>query len=84
MSNEVESAQVSDAMVVPQLSSLAAVDSHAGSCEAEMPSRLLNDAVRSLPYYVVKDLLSIGVRSLCIFYRQITLSKPFLLLHLVN
>ncbi|MBA0836839.1 hypothetical protein Goarm_009032 [Gossypium armourianum] len=66
MSNEVESAQVSDAMEVAQLSSLAAVDSHAGSCEAEMPSRLLNDAVRSLPYHVVKDLLSIGVCSRCV------------------
>ncbi|MBA0866039.1 hypothetical protein Goshw_017403 [Gossypium schwendimanii] len=66
MSNEVESAQVSDAMEVAQLISLAAVDSHAGSCEAEMPSRLLNDAVRSLPYHVVKDLLSIGVCSRCV------------------
>lgn len=66
MSNEVESPQVSDAMEVAQLSSLAAVDSHAGSCEAEMPSRLLNDAVRSLPYHVVKDLLSIGVCSRCV------------------
>ncbi|XP_022769301.1 putative tRNA pseudouridine synthase Pus10 isoform X2 [Durio zibethinus] len=44
--------------------SSSAVESHAGSCDAEM--QLLNDAVRSLPYPVVRDLLSIGVCSRCV------------------
>ncbi|KAE8736177.1 pentatricopeptide repeat-containing protein [Hibiscus syriacus] len=66
MSNEVESAQVSDATEVTQLSSSAGMESHAGSCDEEIPLQLLNDAVRSLPYHVVKDLLSIGVCSRCV------------------
>lgn len=64
MSNESESAQVSDAMEVAQISSLSAVESHAGCCDSKM--RLLNDAVRSLPPHVVKDLSSNGVCSRCV------------------
>ncbi|GMI91373.1 hypothetical protein like AT1G20410 [Hibiscus trionum] len=66
MSNEVESAQVNDATEVNQLSSSAAVESHAGSCDEEMPLLLLNDVVRSIPNHVVKALLSIGVCSRCV------------------
>ena len=62
MFNETKSAQVS---------SLAAVESH----DADM--RLLNVAVRSLPYHVVKDLLSIGVRSLLIFIVKLPNPSPF-------
>ncbi|KAL4335431.1 hypothetical protein GQ457_07G027430 [Hibiscus cannabinus] len=66
MSNEVESVQVSDVTEVNQLSSSAAVESHAGSCDEEMPLQLLNEAVRSIPNHVVKALLSIGVCSRCV------------------
>lgn len=69
MSNESESAQVSDAMEVAQISSLSAVESHAGCCDSKM--RLLNDAVRSLPPHVVKDLSSNGVRCSLIFIDEL-------------
>ncbi|KAK8580783.1 hypothetical protein V6N13_143843 [Hibiscus sabdariffa] len=60
MSNKVESAQVSDATEVTQLNSSAEMESHASSCDEEMPLQVLNVVVRSMPYNVVKDLLSIG------------------------
>ncbi|KAE8674778.1 putative tRNA pseudouridine synthase Pus10-like isoform X2 [Hibiscus syriacus] len=66
MSNEVESAQVSDATEVTLLSSSAEIESHAGSCDEEMTLQLLKDAVQSLPHHVVKDLLSVGVCSRCV------------------
>ncbi|KAK6245633.1 hypothetical protein SCA6_008723 [Theobroma cacao] len=54
MSNDTEPAQVSSV----------AAESHAGACDAEM--QLLEGAVRSLPYHVVKELLSVGVCARCV------------------
>ncbi|OMP03014.1 hypothetical protein CCACVL1_02646 [Corchorus capsularis] len=54
MSNDTESA----------LCSSAAMESHAGACDAE--AQLLNDAVKSLPHHVVKDLLFAGVCPRCV------------------
>ncbi|XP_021284347.1 putative tRNA pseudouridine synthase Pus10 [Herrania umbratica] len=48
----------------PVQASSAVAESHAGACDAEM--QLLEGAVRSLPYHVVKDLLSVGVCARCV------------------
>ncbi|GLT31327.1 hypothetical protein SLA2020_060700 [Shorea laevis] len=58
MYDEMKSASASDAPAEMSVSS-AAVESHVGSGDEEM--QFLSDAIRSLPSYAVKDLLSVGV-----------------------
>ncbi|GLT99912.1 hypothetical protein SLE2022_173160 [Rubroshorea leprosula] len=64
MNDEMKYASASDAPAEMSVSS-AAVESRVGSSDDEM--QFLSDAIRSLPSYAVKDLLSVGVCVRCSF-----------------
>ncbi|GLT31321.1 hypothetical protein SLA2020_060640 [Shorea laevis] len=64
MYDEMKSASASDAPAEMSVSS-AAAESLVGSSDDEM--QFLSDAIRSLPSYAVKDLLSVGVCVRCSF-----------------
>ncbi|XVE94465.1 hypothetical protein REPUB_Repub02eG0011100 [Reevesia pubescens] len=58
MFSKIKSTQIRGATELAEVSSSAALETYAGSCDEEM--WLLNEAVGTLHYHFVKDLLSVG------------------------